>query len=111
MVAVDLSGSMSEMDFSSSDGQAVSRLDAVKSVLHEFVATREGDRLGLILFGDAAYLQTPFTADHDVWLALLDQTEVAMAGQSTHLGDAIVSRLRYLNNLNRQKTKRKSSWY
>ncbi|PCD88208.1 vWA domain-containing protein [Vibrio mediterranei] len=89
MVAVDLSGSMSEMDFSSSDGQAVSRLDAVKSVLHEFVATREGDRLGLILFGDAAYLQTPFTADHDVWLALLDQTEVAMAGQSTHLGDAI----------------------
>lgn len=89
MVAVDLSGSMAEMDFLSPDGQAISRLDAVKGVLKDFVATRDGDRLGLILFGDAAYLQTPFTADHDVWLALLDQTEVAMAGQSTHLGDAI----------------------
>ncbi len=89
MVAVDLSGSMSEMDFLSPDGQAISRLDAVKGVLTDFVATRDGDRLGLILFGDAAYLQTPFTADHDVWLALLNQTEVAMAGQSTHLGDAI----------------------
>ncbi|GMQ48922.1 VWA domain-containing protein [Vibrio sp. 10N] len=89
MVAVDLSGSMSEMDFLSPDGQATSRLDAVKGVLTDFVATRDGDRLGLILFGDAAYLQTPFTADHDVWLALLNQTEVAMAGQSTHLGDAI----------------------
>ncbi|WP_112479193.1 VWA domain-containing protein [Vibrio variabilis] len=89
MVAVDLSGSMSEMDFLSPDGEAISRLDAVKGVLTDFVATRDGDRLGLILFGDAAYLQTPFTADHDVWLALLNQTEVAMAGQSTHLGDAI----------------------
>ncbi|GAL32114.1 BatA bacteroides aerotolerance operon [Vibrio maritimus] len=89
MVAVDLSGSMSEMDFLSPDGQAISRLDAVKGVLTDFVETRDGDRLGLILFGDAAYLQTPFTADHDVWLALLNQTEVAMAGQSTHLGDAI----------------------
>jgi Ca-activated chloride channel family protein len=45
--------------------------------------------LGLILFGDAAFVQTPFTADQQVWLELLEQTEVAMAGQSTHLGDAI----------------------
>lgn len=89
MVLVDLSGSMAETDFTSPAGQKVSRLDAVKEVLAEFVKTRQGDRLGLILFGDAAFLQTPFTADQDVWLALLSQTEVAMAGQSTHLGDAM----------------------
>ncbi|PSW13177.1 aerotolerance regulator BatA [Photobacterium rosenbergii] len=89
MVLVDLSGSMAEQDFTSASGQKVSRLDAVKEVLADFVKTREGDRLGLILFGDAAFLQTPFTADQDVWLALLNQTEVAMAGQSTHLGDAM----------------------
>jgi Ca-activated chloride channel family protein len=41
------------------------------------------------LFGDAAFVQTPFTADQSVWLELLNQTDVAMAGQSTHLGDAI----------------------
>lgn len=89
MVVVDLSGSMAEPDFTSVEGNKVSRITAVKEVLAEFVKAREGDRLGLILFGDAAFLQTPFTADQDVWLELLNQTDVAMAGQSTHLGDAI----------------------
>ncbi|MGF1696036.1 VWA domain-containing protein [Vibrio lamellibrachiae] len=89
MVVVDLSGSMSERDFISLSGENISRLDAAKQVLGDFITTRKGDRVGLILFGDAAFVQTPFTTDHQVWLTLLDQTEVAMAGQSTHLGDAI----------------------
>lgn len=95
MVVVDLSGSMAERDFvsktASDNGgiQKISRLDAAKEVLADFATTRQGDRLGLILFGDAAFVQTPFTADQKVWLALLNQTDVAMAGQSTHLGDAI----------------------
>lgn len=89
MVVVDLSGSMAEEDFTSKSGDKISRLDATKEVLADFAKTREGDRLGLILFGDAAFVQTPFTADQSVWLALLNQTDVAMAGQSTHLGDAI----------------------
>lgn len=89
MVVVDLSGSMAEEDFTSKAGGRISRLDATKEVLSDFAKTREGDRLGLILFGDAAFVQTPFTADQSVWLELLSQTDVAMAGQSTHLGDAI----------------------
>ncbi|WP_373953206.1 VWA domain-containing protein [Vibrio pomeroyi] len=89
MVVVDLSGSMAEQDFTSKQGDKISRLDATKEVLADFAKTRKGDRLGLILFGDAAFVQTPFTADQDVWLELLNQTDVAMAGQSTHLGDAI----------------------
>ena len=99
MVVVDLSGSMAEQDFvskqaSDNDSDAgeikkISRLEATKEVLADFVNTRKGDRLGLILFGDAAFVQTPFTADQKVWLELLNQTDVAMAGQSTHLGDAI----------------------
>jgi len=95
MVVVDLSGSMAEQDFvskhreNSGEIQKISRLEATKEVLADFVQTRKGDRLGLILFGDAAFVQTPFTADQNAWLALLNQTDVAMAGQSTHLGDAI----------------------
>ena len=99
MVVVDLSGSMAEQDFVSKHASGkgsdvgeikkISRLDATKEVLADFVKTRKGDRLGLILFGDAAFVQTPFTADQKVWLELLNQTDVAMAGQSTHLGDAI----------------------
>lgn len=89
MVVVDLSGSMAEPDFTSRTGEKISRLNAAKEVLADFVQSRKGDRLGLILFGDAAFVQTPFTADQNVWLELLNQADVAMAGQSTHLGDAI----------------------
>ena len=89
MVVVDLSGSMDSRDFSVPGSDSISRLTAVKNVLAEFSQQRSGDRLGLILFGDAAYLQAPFTADHQAWLGLLNESEVAMAGQSTHLGDAL----------------------
>lgn len=89
MLVLDLSGSMSAEDFVVSGAQAQSRLDAAKDVLQDFAERRNGDRLGLIVFGNAAYLQVPFTDDHATWEQLLLETEVAMAGQSTALGDAI----------------------
>ncbi len=89
MIAADLSGSMEVKDFSTGDGEKINRLDAVKRVLAEFAQRRAGDRLGLIVFGDAAYLQAPFTTDKETWLTLLSETEIAMAGPSTMMGDAI----------------------
>mgnify|MGYP000064087809 CR=1 FL=1 len=89
MIAVDLSGSMSVEDFTLDGGVTVDRLSAVKQVLADFAQNREHDRLGLILFGDAPYLQAPFTSDLDTWLALLDDSEIGMAGSSTAFGDAI----------------------
>ncbi|ENM5794226.1 VWA domain-containing protein [Vibrio mimicus] len=89
LMVVDLSGSMEEKDFATESGEQLSRLTAAKKVLRDFVTQRQGDRFGLILFGDAAFIQTPFTADQDVWLNLLDEAETGMAGQSTNLGDAI----------------------
>lgn len=101
MIVLDLSGSMAETDFSPDPGKSLSRLDAAKEVLKQFAATRKGDRLGLILFGDAAFLQAPFTADLDTWQTLLQETDVAMAGQSTHLGDAIGLAIKVFNNSDR----------
>jgi Ca-activated chloride channel homolog len=89
MIAVDLSGSMETSDFVLADGTRMNRLQAVKEVLADLAAQRSSDRLGLIVFGSAAYLQTPFTDDHVVWSQLLAETEIAMAGQSTVFGDAI----------------------
>ncbi len=89
MLALDLSGSMGATDFQDGGGAQSDRLSAAKAVLEEFASGREGDRLGLIVFGNAAYLQAPFTDDLPTWLTLLDESEVAMAGQSTALGDAI----------------------
>ncbi|EGG28934.1 BatA [Aequoribacter fuscus] len=89
MLAVDISGSMEATDFVDATGKQTDRLSAAKQVLKQFVAGREGDRLGLIVFGSAAYLQAPFTDDRETWLALLDESIVNMAGPSTALGDAI----------------------
>lgn len=89
MLALDLSGSMATRDFTATDGTRLARLEAARRVLQDFAGRRAGDRLGLIVFGDRAYLQAPFTDDHATLLTLLDDTEVAMAGQSTALGDAI----------------------
>ena len=89
MIAVDLSGSMDTRDFVLPSGEAVNRLRAVKQVLAELAAQRASDRLGLIVFGSAAYLQAPFTDDRAVWEQLLAETEIGMAGQSTVFGDAI----------------------
>ncbi len=89
MLAVDLSGSMDATDFLDATGTQTDRLSVAKDVLEEFAAGRDGDRLGLIVFGNAAYLQAPFTDDHETWLALLDESIVNMAGPSTSLGDAI----------------------
>ncbi len=89
LVAIDLSGSMATADFSDADGQPTSRLAAVKSVLSDFLQRREDDRIGLLVFGSAAFVQAPFTADGALLQDLLDETEVRMAGPRTMLGDAI----------------------
>jgi len=89
MLAVDLSGSMKTADFVDEEGNRVDRLTAITMVLENFVAKRETDRLGLILFGNAAFLQVPFTLDHDVFLRLLDEAQIGMAGPQTMMGDAL----------------------
>jgi len=89
MLAVDLSGSMEASDLSGADGKPISRLDAVKEVLGEFLSARQGDRVALLVFGIAPFLQVPFTEDLELCRTLLDETQVRMAGPRTMLGDAI----------------------
>ena len=89
MLAVDLSGSMEERDFTDPEGNRIDRLEAVKFVLNDFIDRREGDRLGLILFGTTAYLQVPFTQDYITFRLLLEEAQVRMAGPQTMIGDAI----------------------
>jgi Ca-activated chloride channel family protein len=89
MLAVDLSGSMAYADFPGEDGKPVSRFDAVARVIERFVAGRQSDRIGLIVFGDRAYLQLPFTRDLETAVDLVHLMEVGMAGPRTALGDAI----------------------
>ena len=94
ILAVDISGSMDARDMADAEGQPQQRLEAVKSVVNEFIAERDGDRIALIVFGTNAYLQTPFTEDLDSAAELMAQTQVGMAGPHTAMGDAIGLALR-----------------
>jgi len=88
MIAVDLSGSMQIEDMSL-NGNAVNRLDMLKVVLGDFIERRVGDRLGLILFADDAYMQTPMTFDRKTVKQMLDESVLGLVGRKTAIGDAI----------------------
>ncbi|WP_119718929.1 vWA domain-containing protein [Cognatilysobacter tabacisoli] len=96
MLALDLSGSMSEPDMELG-GRPVDRLTAAKAVLADFLDRRGGDRVGLLVFGRRAYALTPLTLDRDSVREQLLDAVVGLAGQETAVGDAIglaVRRLR-----------------
>lgn len=89
LLLVDLSGSMQQEDFTNSEGTRVDRLTAVKEVLGDFLLRRKGDRVGLVVFGDSPFLQSPFSTDLNLARQLLDETAIGMAGPRTAFGDAI----------------------
>ncbi|MDT8321410.1 MAG: VWA domain-containing protein [Xanthomonadales bacterium] len=96
LLAVDISGSMDTQDMILGQ-RAVNRLAVVKKVAGEFIERRKGDRVGLVLFGSRAYLQTPLTFDTETTATLLEEAEIGLAGRETAIGDAIglaVKRLR-----------------
>lgn len=88
MLVVDLSGSMAQEDMNTDKGY-VDRLTAVKQVLTRFIAQRKGDRLGLVLFADHAYLQTPLTLDRTTVLQQLNRAQLNMIGAKTAIGEGL----------------------
>ncbi len=88
MLAVDISGSMEIPDFTLK-GNQVDRLTVVKEVAGEFIRRRRGDRIGLVLFGANAYVQTPLTFDRETVHTMLREAEIGLAGKETAIGDAI----------------------
>ena len=96
MLVVDISPSMDEQDMVIR-GRSINRLQAVKRVLNDFISRRQGDRLGLILFGTEPYVQAPLTFDLETVRTLLMEAGLGMAGRATAIGDAIglaIKRLR-----------------
>lgn len=97
MLAVDASRSMGALDFSV-NGQEVPRMAVIKGVLGRFIQSREGDRLGLIVFGDQAYVLSPLTQDVQAVRSLLNTVVPSIVGDATAMGDAIglaVKKLRW----------------
>lgn len=97
MMVMDLSGSMAREDFTLG-GVPADRLTVVKQVADDFIARREGDRVGLVLFGTRPYLQAPLTFDRATVRTLLDEAEVGLAGDDTAIGDGLGMAVQRLRN-------------
>lgn len=96
LLALDLSGSMEKRDFSL-DGQPISRLDAVKRVASRFVAARRGDRIGLVVFGDRAYVAQPLTFDVDAVARAIREAQIGISGRATTISDGLGLAIRRLS--------------
>lgn len=104
MLVLDISTSMLERDFRYQN-HILDRLTAVKYTVREFVKKRANDRIGLILFGTRAYLQSPLTYDKVSVLDILSSMQAGMAGDSTSIGDALalaLKNMRQSDNKNSQ---------
>lgn len=96
LIAVDISGSMDTPDMVVQD-QQLPRIAVVKHIVGDFIERRVGDRLGLVLFGSSAYLQSPLTFDRATVKQLLVESSIGLAGPNTAIGDALglaIKRLR-----------------
>jgi Ca-activated chloride channel family protein len=79
---------MQALDFKL-DQEPVTRLEAVKKVVSDFIKKRETDRIGLVVFGEEAFTQAPLTMDKGLLLGLVDKMQIGMAGDRTAVGSAI----------------------
>ncbi len=87
IIALDISGSM----VNSYDFLPNNRLTVSKALLKEFISKRVEDRIGLVLFAGAAYLQSPLTSDREALKELIEEAdESSIEEQGTAIGDAIM---------------------
>ncbi|WP_298534134.1 VWA domain-containing protein [uncultured Algibacter sp.] len=89
LILADLSFSMANNDWMINN-KKVTRWEAVKNIMQDFIVKRESDKMGLIFFASNAYIQAPFTTDLKTVQTMLDEADVGMAGQMTNIGKAIV---------------------
>jgi len=98
ILAIDVSGSMEGLDFSTKTKKQT-RLDAVKQVVKSFVEDRPNDRIGLLAFAGRPYLASPLTLDHDWLFRRLEILNTNMIEGGTAIGSAIASAANHLNRI------------
>lgn len=98
ILTLDLSGSMGQRDFQTGFGRS-SRLEAVKSVVMEFIKARPKDKIGIVIFGTQALLQAPLTLDHDLLVEMVKRLQVGLAGEDTAIGDGLGLSLKRIKDI------------
>lgn len=85
MLAIDISGSMLSRDFEPD------RLQAAKEVASQFIAQRESDNIGLVIFAGESFTMCPLTTDHAILQNLLKDVECGLLVDGTAIGDGLAS--------------------
>ena len=96
LLAVDTSGSMGIEDMQLG-GRPADRFSVVQAIAADFIERRQGDRVGLILFGSRAYLLTPLTFDLKTVATQLKESVIGLAGRETAIGDAVALAVKRLH--------------
>lgn len=92
MLALDISSSMEAMDF-----DPLTRFEAAKNVVSDFIKMRTSDRIGLVVFAAQSFTLCPLTLDYEVVAEFLERADDARLEDGTAIGSAIatsVNRLR-----------------
>ena len=98
ILTIDTSRSMQAQDFEV-NGQEVNRLMVVKQVVSQFIERRKTDRIGMVVFGDLAFTQSPLTLDYPLLLDFLKKVQIGIAGDGTAIGDGLALSVKRLKDL------------
>jgi Ca-activated chloride channel family protein len=103
VLAIDASGSMNSSGFLKetedfedevSDGKRLSRFEITKFIANEFIQKRVSDNVGIVLYGDFAFIASPITYEKEIVSKMLEYLTQGMAGQNTAIGEAIAMGVR-----------------
>lgn len=98
VLAIDASGSMNASGFDIDDrfskGERLSRFELTQVVAKEFIYKRAGDNIGVVLFGDFAFIASPITYEKEIVAEMIGYLTQGMAGQNTAIGEAIAMSVR-----------------
>jgi len=93
VLAIDASGSMNSSGFDVGDelsgGERLSRFELTKIIAKDFLLKRYGDNVGIVIYGDFAFIASPITYEKEIVSDMLGYLTQGMAGQNTAIGEAI----------------------
>ena len=93
VLTIDASGSMNssgfDLDDELSQGERLSRFEITKIVVKDFLLKRYNDNIGIVIYGDFAFIASPITYEKEIVSDMLGYMTQGMAGQNTAIGEAL----------------------
>jgi Ca-activated chloride channel family protein len=96
-LVLDASHSMKAQGFDAADA-SLNRFEVVQRIVKDFIAKRQSDNLGVIVFGAYSFIASPLTYDRNILSRVVEQLYIGMAGKFTALFEALGQSVNLLQN-------------